>query len=206
MKEHYPFVNEPLPYAYDALEPYIDSETMHLHHDKHLQTYIDKLNALLENLPKLHMLSLEELLVEKAAIPQELIIPIQNNAGGVYNHKMYFNGISPEANNIDGLKIETAITDSFGGFEAFSKQFQEAALSVFGSGYAWLIHENGKLRIITTPNQNVPLTYSHCPILLVDVWEHAYYLKYQNRRAEYLEQYMKIINWKLADERYQKIE
>lgn len=202
LKEYYPFVNDPLPYSYDALEPFIDRETMHLHHDKHLQTYIDKLNALLEKEPELQKLSLEELLTKPTGLPRESAVPILNNAGGVYNHKMYFKGIGPEKISLEGLELAKAIKRDFGSREEFENKFKEMALSVFGSGYAWLVYENGKLGIITTPNQDVPLKCGFAPILLIDVWEHAYYLKYQNRRAEYIDNYMKIINWTVADERY----
>lgn len=202
MKEHYPFVNQPLPYDYDALEPYIDSETMHLHHDKHLQTYVDKLNALIEKEPHLQMYSLEELLTENLELSEETKVPVLNNAGGVYNHRMYFEGISPEKTSLEGLELAEALKRDFGSIEEFEDKFQEAALSVFGSGYAWLVFKNGKLSIVKTANQNVPLKCGFYPILLVDVWEHAYYLKYQNRRAEYLEQYMEIIDWERANERY----
>lgn len=203
MKNHYPFVNEPLPYPYDALEPFIDKETMRLHHDKHLQTYIDKLNALLEKEPQLQMYSLEELLTRNLETSEETKVQILNNAGGVYNHRMYFEGISPEKTLLNGTELGDAIKRSFGSAEQFETKFKETALAVFGSGYAWLVLENGNLKIIKTPNQNVPLTCGFYPVLLVDVWEHAYYLKYQNRRADYLNQYMQIINWKKAEERYQ---
>lgn len=203
-QEHYPFVNQPLPYAYDALEPYIDTKTMMLHHDKHLQTYINNLNKVLENKPLLQRLSLEELIQTIPHLPPEIQTQVRNNAGGVYNHRFYFDNLkNPSQGKPEGLS-SIAIDKTFGSFEQFQKALKEAALSVFGSGYGWLVCNDGKLEIITTPNQNTPLEQGLCPLLNVDVWEHAYYLKHYNLRADYIDDLFQIINWQQVDENYQK--
>ena len=202
MQDHYPFINTALPYAYDALEPYIDYKTMCLHHQRHLQTYIDNLNAALKEEPALQKLSLEELLQNAASLPEPLATTIANNAGGVYNHRFYFNGLSPQCSR-PGQVMTTAIKRSFGSVEKMLDLLRDAALSVFGSGYAWLVVDrSGNLDVVTTKNQDTPLTEGLCPILNVDVWEHAYYLKHYNRRADYLTDWQCCINWAQADWRY----
>lgn len=204
MTDTYPFQNTPLPYAYDSLEPYIDRKTMELHHDKHLQTYIDNLNNALADSKTLQGLSLEQLLLVANLLPSAMGTAIKNNAGGVYNHRFYFEGLSPEGNRVPVGSLADAIERTYGGFDAFQKRLQAAALSVFGSGYAWLVADpKGMLQIITTPNQDTPLPQNQCPILNVDVWEHAYYLKHYNRRADYLADWFPVVNWEKANERYQ---
>lgn len=199
---YYPFVNLPLPYDYDALEPFIDEKTMHLHHDKHLQTYIDNLNKVLKDQPKLQKLSLEQLIKRSCQLPKHLQAPVRNNAGGVYNHRFYFNGLINPSRRKPVGKLAEAINQQFGSFEQFQSAFEEKALSVFGSGYAWLVNHRGKLKIVTTPNQNNPIEDAACPILTIDVWEHAYYLKHYNVRAGYVDDWTNLINWEKAEQNY----
>lgn len=199
----YPFINPPLPYAYDALEPFIDKKTMHLHHDKHLQTYIDNLNEILSHYPQYQNLSLEQLLRCADYMPCDIKTKIKNNAGGVYNHIFFFNNMSPLETNYYSFTLADYIDNSFGSYEAFKEKFTDAALSVFGSGYAWLVQNAcHKLKIITTANQNTPLTLNLCPILSIDVWEHAYYLKHYNKRIDYIDDWFHVINWESASNHF----
>lgn len=200
--EFYPFENLPLPYDYSAMEPYIDEKTMRLHHDRHLQTYIDNLNELLRNLPQLQQLPLETLIHVSARLPHDIGVSLRNNAGGVYNHRFFFNGLKNPSESEPSGTLGDAINNQFGSFDAFRDAFKKAAMSVFGSGYAWLVLDRGKLRIITTPNQNSPIEQNLCPILSADVWEHAYYLKHYNLRSDYIDDLMKIINWNAAEKNY----
>lgn len=203
MKETYPFKLKPLPYDYDALEPYIDRETMHFHHDKHHQTYVDNLNKTLENYPELHKKTLVELLQNLEVLPEEIQTTVRNNGGGVLNHNLYFDGMTPASTKAPEGKLAEAINQAFGSFENFKETFKKAALGRFGSGWVWLVSdENGNLKIISTPNQDVPMNLKVNPILEIDVWEHAYYLKYQNRRAEYIDNWFNVIDWKKAEEIY----
>lgn len=227
MNDYYPFVNTPLPYAYDALEPYIDENTMHLHHDRHLQTYIDNLNKLLEENPALQKYSLEEMLTIWRRLPCQLQAPLRNNAGGVYNHRFYFDGMAPGAGrscrcgkNVmqdggsfhckendmqdSGSSLFREMSRQFGGPEAFRREFKESALSVFGSGYAWLVCDCGCLKIVTSSNQNTPVLRSRTLILNIDVWEHAYYLKHYNLRAAYIDDWFRIVDWRRAEKRFQR--
>ena len=170
MNNYYPFVNEPLPYPYNSLEPYIDCKTMTLHHQKHLQTYIEKLNALLKENPSLQKLSLPQLLVNLPLLPSSIQVPLQNNAGGVYNHRFFFYSMHrPDSSPVPEDVMEK-IEQNFGSLESFYEQFKQSALSVFGSGYAWLVLENGNLKILTTANQNTPDLLKQYPILNLDVW------------------------------------
>lgn len=191
----YPFINTPLPYAFQALEPYIDATTMYLHHEKHLQTYIDNLNKLLAKEPKLQACTLEEL----TQMPGD----IGRNSGGVYNHRFYFEGLQPPK-KVPHTQLYEEIESLFQSFEAFQKIFKQTALSVFGSGYAWLVWERGMFRIITTANQDVPCLKKMSPILCIDVWEHAYYLKHYNLRGDYIDNWFKVINWETAQMRWQQ--
>lgn len=200
---HYPFVNTPLPYAYDALEPFIDEKTMHLHHDRHLQTYIDNLNTLLAAQPRLQPLSLTALIKEAPRLPKEVGTPLWRNAGGVYNHRFFFEGMTNPARPWPSGMLSRAIGRQFGGLESFWRQFRAAALAVFGSGYAWLVSDSrGRLRILTTANQDCPVADGWRPVLTVDVWEHAYYLKHYNERAAYLDDWRRVIDWGTAERRY----
>lgn len=205
MHEHYPFINPPLPYAYDALEPFIDTKTMHLHHDRHLQTYVDNLNKALKDYPAFHNWSLAQLLTNICSLPASIRIPVKNNGGGVYNHTFYFNGMSnSETRSQDGM-LHPAITKYFGSIERFSDEFKNHALSIFGSGYAWLVaDQNGKLKITTTANQDTPISQHLCPIATIDVWEHSYYLKHYNERAAYIDDWFRVVNWVHAAELYNR--
>lgn len=191
----YPFINTPLPYDYQALEPYIDATTMYLHHEKHLQAYIDNLNKLLAKEPKLQACTLEEL----TQMPGD----IGKNSGGVYNHRFYFEGLQPPK-KVPHNPLYEEIESQFQSFEAFQKIFKQTALSVFGSGYAWLVWERGMLRIITTANQGVPCLNKMFHILCIDVWEHAYYLKHYNLRGDYIDNWFKVINWDTAQMGWQQ--
>lgn len=198
----YPFVNLPLPYKYDALEPYIDEKTMELHHDKHLQAYIDNLNAAIEKEPRLKQMPLKQLVAYAATLPEPLRSQILNNAGGVFNHRFFFEQLESAQNSEPTGELMQAIDRSFGSFEKFKADFRAAAMSVFGSGYAWLVADGKNLKIITTENQDIPL--KDCLLLNADVWEHAYYLKHYNVRADYLDDLYNVIDWKTVEQRYQK--
>lgn len=206
MNLFYPFENTPLPYAYDALEPYIDTETMRLHHDKHLQAYVDNLNGVLQNASFLQSKNLDWLVRHWRTLPQALQTPVRNNAGGVYNHRFYFEGLSPadQTEQADSLLLEK-IQKQFGSLEAFKKCFKEKALGVFGSGYTWLVLDRGRLCITSTANQDTPLAQGQCPLLTLDVWEHAYYLKHHNLRKDYIDDWFCVVNWKKADKRLQAV-
>ncbi len=205
INDYYPFINKPLPYAYDALEPFIDAKTLEVHHSKLLQNYVNNLNNLLRDKPYLQQLSLEELIQNSSLIPGNLAVQIRNNAGGVYNHRLYFDSLSE---NIlippsDALKAEIEIY--FGDYINFLSKLRDAALSVFGSGYVWLVYDEGKLRIVTTPNQNCPVEQYMYPLLNIDVWEHSYFIKYYNDRKSYIDALLNIINWSVVSERYSYI-
>lgn len=199
---YYPFINLPLPYSYDALEPLIDEKTMRLHHDRHLQTYIDNLNAVLKDEPRLQTLSLEQLIRCAGRLPGRLRAPVRNNAGGVYNHRFFFEGLSPSSEPDSGAVLLKRIDQRFGSFEHFKSAFKTAALSVFGSGYAWLVDGECGLCILTTPNQQSPVEQCHRPVLAIDVWEHAYYLKHYNDRADYIDDWFKVVDWEQAQQNY----
>lgn len=200
---YYPFVNEPLPYDWKALEPWIDAKTMQLHHDRHLQAYIDQLNQILEENPALQKLSLRQLVMQAGKLPQWLQRPVRNQAGGVYNHRFFFEGMRPagrpgaESNPAEALpqQLTAHLIQDFGGLEAFQKKWKEAAMSVFGSGYVWLVRIRGRMRIVTTANQNTPLAPGVQPLLCLDVWEHAYYLKHYNLRGDYVEDWFHVVDW-----------
>lgn len=203
MNEHYPFVNPPLPYAYDALEPYIDTQTMYLHHDRLQQRYVVNLNIILKDYPQLQSLSLEELISDPESLPAEVRQGIINNAGGVYNHIIYFSGMTNSMTRSQADELYPAIQQDFGSVEQFFDEFKKYSLSVFGSGYAWLVLDsNGRLRFVTTANQNSPVTDGFCVIAGIDVWEHAYFLKRFNDRAAYIEDWFHVVSWEAADERY----
>ena len=204
----YPFVNTPLPYAYDALEPFIDEKTMHLHHDRHLQTYIDNLNKILQENPSLQRFSLKELLVIWRRLPCSLQAPVRNNAGGVFNHRFYFDGLKAPGcmkkagSTCTAPALFKEMSRQFGSPENFRSLFKEAALSVFGSGYAWLVRDCGKLKIVTTANQDTPPLNTMQLLLNIDVWEHAYYLKHYNMRAAYIDAWFHVVNWDQAEKRF----
>ncbi len=204
--ETYPFVVRPLPYAYDALVPVLDQETMTFHHDKHYKTYVDNLNSALSDYPELQGKSLKELLTEIDLLPAPVRTSIRNNGGGVFNHELYFDSMkSPVGQDPTGALAE-AIDRDFGSYKQWKEQMKQAAMGQFGSGWAFLVADrDGKLSIVQTANQNVPDLDDYTPILLVDVWEHAYYLQYQNRRADYLEGWFGLINWRKAGMRYEEV-
>lgn len=201
----YPFEVEPLPYAYNALEPYLCEEILHFHHDKHYAGYVVKLNEILKNYPNLQNMTLEELLIKTDELPGEVRTSIQNQAGGVYNHQLYFAGMNNMECEMPTDRLALAINSSFGSIEQFRAEFTSAANNQFGSGYAWLILSNGKLEIIATPNQDTPISLTVTPLLCIDIWEHAYYLQYKNRRADYVENWFNLINWDFVGARYMSL-
>ena len=195
----------PLPYDYAALEPFIDAETMHLHHDKHHQTYITNVNGALEKHPNFAGKPVDDLLRDLNAVPEDIRTVVRNNAGGHSNHTMFWNIMAPPKSGGGGAPtgaIADQIKADFGDFEAFKKLFNETTAKQFGSGWGWLVLQGGKLKVITTPNQDSPLSQGLYPILGNDVWEHAYYLKYQNRRPEYLAAWWNVVNWAEVNKRF----
>lgn len=201
----YPFVVQPLPYEYDALTPVIDEETMRFHHDKHYKTYVDNLNNILADYPELQKTGLKELLINLENLPAAARTPIQNNGGGVFNHELYFDAMKSPVGQEPSGTLEDAIKRDFGSYQQWKEQMKQAAVSKFGSGWAWLLTDKaGKLSIMQTANQDVPDLLEYTPVFLVDVWEHAYYLQYQNRRADYVEGWFELINWRKAQKRYEE--
>lgn len=205
MNEHYKFINTPLPYSYDAMEPYIDEKTMRLHHSKHLQTYVDNLNNTLSQYPQFKNWTLEQLITNIPSLPNEIQTPVKNNGGGVFNHQFYFSNLAnPTLPQPIGMLGE-ALENEFGSFKSFQNQFKMAALSVFGSGYAWLVvNATGQLDIIITKNQDTPLPMGMYPVLNIDVWEHAYYLKHYNVRAQYIDDWFNVVNWSNVNKNYMR--
>jgi superoxide dismutase, Fe-Mn family len=192
-----------LPYDYAALEPHIDEQTMRIHHTKHHQTYIDKLNAALEKHPDLMSKSVEELVASTESLPEEVRTAVKNHGGGHANHSLFWTILTPDGTGTPSGDLAEAINQAFGDAQAFKDQFTQAATGHFGSGWTWLVmNKEHKLEIITTPNQDSPLMQAKTPILGLDVWEHAYYLKYQNRRPEYIQEFWNIINWLEVERRY----
>jgi Fe-Mn family superoxide dismutase len=191
-----------LPYSYDALEPYIDARTMEIHHTKHHQTYVDKLNLALEKYPNLFDLSLEKLLSNIDSVPQDIRQAVINHGGGHYNHSLFWNIMGPNTKKIPKGRILTDIEKKWGSFDNFKNEFTKAAVNLFGSGWAWLVIKSGSLEICTTPNQNSVLMENKFPLLGIDVWEHAYYLKYQNKRQDYVEAWWNVVDWQKVEERY----
>jgi len=189
-----------LGYAYDALEPYIDAKTMEIHHTKHHAAYIKKLNEALENYDKLKSKKVEELLKNLNSVPETIRTAVRNHGGGHANHSFFWQLLKKDV-KFSG-KIADAVNSQFESFDKFKEKFGAVAVSVFGSGWAWLAVNNGKLEIITTPNQDSPLSQGKQPVLGLDVWEHAYYLKYQNRRQEYIDSFFNVINWKKVNENF----
>ena len=194
----------PLPYDYAALEPHIDEATMKLHHDKHHQTYVTNLNGAVEKHPDLGKKTPEELLKDLAGVPEEVRTVVRNNGGGHVNHTMFWQIMKPGGGGDPTGAISSQIGEDFGTFDAFKKQFNEAAAKQFGSGWGWLVYRGGKLEIITTPNQDSPLMQGLFPILGNDVWEHAYYLKYNNRRPDYLAAWWNTVNWEEINKRFEQ--
>ncbi len=198
-----------LPYAFDALEPNIDAQTMEIHHDKHHAAYISKLNAAIEGNADLESKSIDELISNLSAVPDNIRGAVQNNGGGHYNHSLFWKVIGPNAGGDPTGELADAITKDLAGFDAFKESFSNAAATRFGSGWAWLAVCDGKLCVCSTPNQDNPaMDIAECkgaPILGLDVWEHAYYLKYQNRRPEYVAAFWNIVNWSAVSELYKAV-
>lgn len=204
LEETYPFKLSKLEYPYNSLEPYITEEIMYYHHDKHLKTYIDNLNNILQNYPIYQKLTLKQILTNLYSFPEEIREKIKNNAGGVYNHNLYFKIINPYfvSKNEDN-KLLTKINEEYKTLDNFLDIFKNMAKSVFGSGYTFLVLDKfNNLKLINRANQNTPLVNNLKPILLIDVWEHAYYLKYKNLRDEYINNFVKLINFDIANEEY----
>lgn len=184
-----------LPYAYDALEPHIDKETMTIHHTKHHNTYVTNLNKAIEGVSALKDQSIEELVANLNSVPENIRTAVRNNGGGHANHSLFWTLLSPNGGGAPTGELADAIEKELGGFEKFKSDFAAAAAGRFGSGWAWLVVNNGKLEITSTPNQDSPLTEGKTPILGLDVWEHAYYLNYQNRRPDYISAFWNVVNW-----------
>jgi superoxide dismutase, Fe-Mn family len=196
----------PLPYDYAALEPFIDAETMKFHHDKHHQAYINNVNAAIKDHPELEAKSVDDLVADLASVPEAIKGAVRNNGGGHSNHTIFWSIMGPVGTEGIGGEptgaIAAQITADFGDFEALKKAFNEAGAKQFGSGWAWVVFADGKLKVISTPNQDSPLTQDLYPIIGNDVWEHAYYLKYQNLRPKYLENWWNVVNWTEINKRF----
>jgi Fe-Mn family superoxide dismutase len=183
-----------LPYDYGALEPHIDEQTMHLHHDKHHQAYVDKANAALEGTEWADQ-DVNEVLRNLSSLPDDIRTPVRNNAGGHSNHSFFWQIMSPDGGGEPEGDLAAAIDDVFGGFDAFKDELKNAGVNRFGSGWAWLVHDGSGLAVVSTANQDSPISDGQTPLLGVDVWEHAYYLKYQNRRPDYIDAWWNVVNW-----------
>jgi superoxide dismutase, Fe-Mn family len=191
----------PLPYDYAALEPHIDEQTMRLHHDKHHQAYVDKANGALEGTEWADK-PIEEVIANLDALPADKKGPVRNNGGGHLNHSLFWESMSPDGGGAPSGDLGSAIDDAFGSFDAFKEQFEAAGVGQFGSGWAWLVLDGGSLKITSTPNQDSPISSGATPLVGNDVWEHAYYLKYQNKRPDYLKAWWNVVNWDKVAERY----
>lgn len=191
-----------LPYAYNSLEPFIDETTMKIHHDKHHQTYTDKLNEALKDYPDLQKKKAEELLKNLNSVPEKIRQAVINHGGGYVNHNFFWEILKKDV-KLSG-EVEKAIIKKFGSFDKFKEEFSKSAVGLFGSGWCWLVTNKGELEIITTPNQNSPLSIGKIPLLTIDVWEHSYYLKYQNKRADYVSAFWNVVNWNKVNENYKE--
>ena len=192
-----------LPYAYDALEPHFDKETMNIHHTKHHNTYVTNLNAALEGHAELADKSVEELVANLNEVPEAIRTAVRNNGGGHANHAFFWTILSPNGGGQPVGELAAAIEAKFGSFDAFKEEFAKAGATRFGSGWAWLVVNNGELEVMSTPNQDSPLTEGKTPVIGLDVWEHAYYLHYQNRRPDYIGAFWNVVDWNAAEKRYQ---
>ncbi|MGE7824549.1 superoxide dismutase [Paenibacillus sp. NPDC093718] len=191
-----------LPYANDALEPHIDAQTMEIHHDRHHNTYVTNLNAALENAPELQGKSLEDLIANLDAVPESIRTAVRNNGGGHANHSLFWEVIGPNGGGQPTGALADAINSELSGFDKFKEDFAKAATTRFGSGWAWLVVKDGKLAVTSTPNQDSPIMEGQTPLLGLDVWEHAYYLKYQNKRPDYISAFWNVVNWEEVGKRY----
>jgi Fe-Mn family superoxide dismutase len=194
-ENHMAFQVPNLPYAVDALEPYIDAQTMTIHHDKHHAGYVSKLNAAVEKHVELEGKSVDWLLQNLASVPEDVRMAVRNNGGGAWNHAMFWEIMAPKAGGMPKGAMAKAIDSAFGSFDKFKTEFEAAANGRFGSGWAWLVKKGGGLSIVSTPNQDNPISDGMMPIMGIDVWEHAYYLKYQNMRTSYIEAYWNVVDW-----------
>jgi Fe-Mn family superoxide dismutase len=195
-----PFSVPDLPYAYDALEPHIDEATMRVHHDKHHQAYVDKANGAMEGTEWADR-DVEDVLKNLSSLPADKQGPVRNNAGGHYNHSLFWQMMSPDGGGEPGDDLGAAIAEKFGSFDAFKTEFKEAGIGQFGSGWAWLVHDGSGLAVAKTPNQDSPISDGATPLLGCDVWEHAYYLKYQNKRPDYIDAFWNVVNWDYVAQR-----
>jgi len=191
-----------LPYAVDALEPYIDSQTMTIHHDKHHAAYVANLNGAIEKHPELGTKSVEALIKDLNAVPEDIRMVVRNNGGGTWNHSMYWEIMAPRAGGAPKGTLAKALDSAFGAFDNFKAEFEKSATTRFGSGWAWLIKKGSGLAVVSTPNQDNPFSEGSTPLMGIDVWEHAYYLKYQNRRAEYVTNWWNVVNWDAVASRF----
>lgn len=197
----------PLPYAYNALEPFIDAKTLEIHHSKHHQSYVDKLNAALEKYPELQDKTVEELIKELDILPEAIRTIVRNNAGGHFSHTLYWSTMSPTAEEYVPEELGKALVETFGSIVAFKEQFSKVATNLFGSGWVWLVVDtNKKPKIVSTTGHDNPLMTGDIPLMVIDIWEHAYYLKYQNRRAEYIENWWNVLDWKAVEKNYKALQ
>ena len=194
-----------LDYSYADLEPYIDAQTMQIHHTKHHQAYTDKLNTAIESNAELSAKPIEDILRGLNSAPENIRIAVRNNGGGYYNHNLFWQIMGPDSSGKPEAELSDAIDKAFGSFDEFKEKFSEAGSTQFGSGWAWLVVRDNNLEIMQTSNQDCPLSEGAAPILCLDVWEHAYYLKYQNKRPEYIAQWFNVVNWKKVQELFNKI-
>lgn len=191
-----------LPYAVDALEPYIDSQTMTIHHDKHHAAYVANLNGAIEKHPELASKSVDALIKDLNAVPEDIRMVVRNNGGGTWNHSMFWEIMAPKAGGAPKGALAKALDTSFSSFDNFKAEFEKAATTRFGSGWAWLVKKGSSLAVVSTPNQDNPMSDGTMPLMGIDVWEHAYYLKYQNRRAEYVTNWWNVVNWDAVASRF----
>ena len=196
-----PYEVPPLPYDYAALDPHIDEATMRVHHDKHHQAYVDKVNAALEGTDWADR-PIEEVVANLSQIPEDKRNAVRNNGGGHYNHSLFWEWLSPDGGGEPEGALADAINDAFGSFADFQGKVKDAGVNQFGSGWAWLVHDGSSLAVVSTANQDNPISSGQTPLLGVDVWEHAYYLKYQNRRPDYIDAWWNVVDWSKVAERY----
>jgi Fe-Mn family superoxide dismutase len=195
------FTVPPLPYAYDALEPHVDKATMEFHHDKHHQAYVDKANAALEGTTLADM-AIEAILADLTQVPEDKRGAVRNNGGGHYNHSLFWESMGPDGGGAPSGELAAAIDGAFGSFEDFKAKLKETGVNQFGSGWSWLVRDGSSLAVVGTPNQDSPVSTGKTPLLGVDVWEHSYYLKYQNRRPDYIDAWWNVVNWDKVAERF----
>ncbi|MBQ3513769.1 MAG: superoxide dismutase [Lachnospiraceae bacterium] len=204
-KQHYPFELQKLPYSYDALIPFLNEETLYIHHEKHQKNYVDQLNKALKDYPEYHQLSLEEILINPAAIQEPIRETVVVNAGGVYNHQLYFKSMQPHGFCLPTGALFDAINQAFGDYYKFQKAVVDTSMSLIGSGYLNLVkNEKREVELILSKNQDTPLPEHLLPLITLDLWEHAYYLQYQNRKIDYVQNWIRYINWKEAELRFGK--